>query len=97
MILIKYRDIKLLVNADSDMQLFIDNKDKIVALNEAMKAFTRDLLNQSTEDVNRIDKLKEELSEFVQMTDVIGFPFNMQDAELYALDKQIEYQVLEIV
>lgn len=95
-ILLKYKDIKLLVNEDVDIQHFIDNKELIVQLHDAMNQFTTNLLNQSDDDAKKIDELKQKLAEFVMHSDVIGFPFHMKDAELYALDNNIEYEILEI-
>ncbi|MBL8499570.1 MAG: hypothetical protein JNL77_03135 [Nitrosomonas sp.] len=96
MILIKYKDIKILVNADSDVAEFIKHKDKIVALNAATTEFAENLLKQTDNDVKRIACMKKELESFVLMSDAIGFPLNNKDAELYALDKHINYDVIEL-
>lgn len=90
--LIKYKDIKLLVNEEMNIQHFIDNKDAIIQLNELTNQFCSDLLNQTEKNVEEINKLKQELSDFVMHSDAIGY----QDAELYALNHNIEYNILEI-
>lgn len=94
--LIKYGDLKLLVDSDCDIQAFIDNKDKIIALNEAVNSFCADLMNQTKEDQMNIDRMKNNLSDFVQLSDVTGYPFDMRDAELYAINNGIDYDVIEI-
>ncbi|MBX3629293.1 MAG: hypothetical protein KF908_05140 [Nitrosomonas sp.] len=87
---------KLLIDNDCNVELFLKYKEQILLLNDEMIDFTKNLLNQTNEDIARIEKIKNQLSEFIQMTDVIGFPFNMKDAELYAIDHNIQYHVIEI-
>lgn len=96
MTLIKYKALKLLVNENSHSALFLDNIEKIEALDVLTKEFVSDLLNPSQLIMDEINRLKNQLASFINMSGVIGFPFDNHDAELYAYDRKINFDILEL-
>lgn len=95
-ILIKYKNMSVLVNDDFNIQEFSANADKIYRYFEKKSAFARNILSQNDKDINELDTLKAELWQFIVSSGAVGFPFDNKDAELYALNNDIEYQILEL-
>jgi len=96
MVLIKYKKMSVLVDQNADMNLFIQNLDKIQKLDALAKGFYKNLLTTSPEDLEKIEKMKSELKPVSDEMKIIGTPFDNHDAELYALDHGIEYGIFEL-
>lgn len=95
-VLLKYKNLSLLVDSEADVELFIKCKDQILKLNEAYVAFMRNIINMDKSDSKRIEDMRNDLKEFIIESGVIGAPFDIQNAELFALSNKIEYQTLEL-
>lgn len=99
-ILVKYKDLKLLIDKDCSETMLFDNLKKIYELFELEKAMLFDTpkigLSQFDVREEKRKALKAELEDFKRHSDAIGCPFDMRDAELYALDRKIRYEVLEL-
>lgn len=96
MILLKYKDIKLLVDDNMCADVFISNIPAIEEFNAAAMAYAESALHATAEDTARIKALKKVLANFIDQSKVIGFPFDLKDAELHAIDKGIKYTELVI-
>lgn len=96
MVLLKYKNIKILVSKDADLGVFTANAEKIVALDNAVKEFYKNLLMATDKDVKAIKEKQKELNCIKEKLSAIGVPFDNHDAELYAVNKGIEYDVLEL-
>lgn len=94
-VLIKYKNIRLLIN-ESASELFIKNIENIEKLQILVDAFYKNILNSSHDASVEIDLLKTQLSEFVEQSGVIGTPFDSRDAYLYALDRKLDFEILEL-
>lgn len=93
--LIKYKNLKMLVNELEDAQPLIARLPEIEALAEDVKGFYSNLLTASDSDVEALESKQKALIEKIGYQ-IIGVPFTNHDAELYALDKKLEYDILEI-
>jgi hypothetical protein len=96
MTLIKYKELKILVDENMQSDIFTTNVQHIYRLFEAQNKLMQNMLNASDKDIRHIKQLKSELNQFIQQSKVIGYPFDNHDAELYALDRKINYTILEI-
>jgi uncharacterized metal-binding protein len=94
-VLIKYKEIKMLVNEGLSMQPLIENLIQIEALNKKVIQFHANLLNATSEQGKVLQKEVTELTSKIGYK-IIGVPFTNHDAELYALDKKLDYAVLEL-
>lgn len=94
-VLIKYKNIKLLVSDDCDMQPMFDQLQSIEALAKKVSSFYVNLMNVTAEQSAALEKEKQQLASKIGYN-IIGVPFTNQDAELYALDKKLEYTELQI-
>lgn len=94
-VLIKYKKIKLLVNEGCDMQPLIEHIRSIESLAEKVNGFYMKLINATQEDATALEKEKQQLTSKIGYK-IIGVPFTNQDAELYALDKKLDYTELEL-
>lgn len=93
--LIKYNNLKLLVNELEDAQPLIARLPEVEALAVDVKEFYSNLLNVSESETKAIEDKRKLLIEKIGYQ-IIGVPFTNHDAELYALDKKLEYEILEI-
>ena len=94
--LIKFSDVKLLVDADISKELLIKNAKNICELNSLVNTLYRDALGADQFLLDEIKRKRNELDDFVVQSGVIGSPFDLHDAELYALDRNLEFEVLEL-
>lgn len=94
-VLIKYKNIKLLVNEGCDMQPLIEHIQSIESLAEKVSSFYVNLMNATTEQSSELEKEKQKLISLIGYN-IIGVPFTNQDAELYALDKKLKYTELQL-
>lgn len=85
----------MLVNELEDAQPLISRLPAIEALAEDVKEFYSNLLTGSDSDVEALESKQKALIEKIGYQ-IIGVPFTNHDAELYALDKKLEYDILEI-
>lgn len=93
--LIKYKDLKLLVNELDDAQPLISYLPEIEALASSVKAFYERLLDATDAEAQALETQKKALLDKIGYP-IIGVPFSNHDAELYALDKRLDYDVLEL-
>lgn len=95
-VLIKYKKIKLLVNEGLHMQPLIDHLSEIELLNNDVTDFYKNLLYATDESSAKTTKQQQALISRIGYK-IIGVPFSNDDAELYALDKKLDYQILELI
>jgi hypothetical protein len=96
MVLIKYKNMSVLVDESADIEPFIANIEAIYDLDVAVKAFYKNLLNAKGEDAIKIGQMRQKLNPLRDKMKIIGAPFDTHDAQLYAVDHNIEYSILEI-
>lgn len=94
-VLIKYKNIKLLINEGCDSRTLLNHLTEIEALNAQLTSFYANLMNATTENGKKIEAEKRSLISKIGYK-IIGVPFSNHDAELYALDKKLTYEVLEL-
>lgn len=93
--LVKYKNLKLLAHAGVDIQPLIQHLSEIEALALEVENFYINLMHSSRDDAYAIkDKAQALISKIGY--EIIGVPFTTHDAELYALDKKLDYDVLEL-
>lgn len=95
-VLLKDGAVKLLLRDSFDMSQYLQRRDEIAAFNTAMLDFYRNAMHATTEDVAHVKRMKQQLADFAVASGVIGSPFDTHDAELYALDRKLQYDVLEL-
>lgn len=96
MVLIKYKEMSILVDESASLELFTANIDAFYDLDIAVKELYKNLLNATKQDTDNIAIMRKNLKPFSDELKVIGTPFDNYDAELYALDRKIDYDVLEL-
>ncbi len=94
-VLVKYKKIKLLINDGLHMQPLIEHLTEIEQLNDAVNDFYKNLLTATSDQGAELETRKRELTSKIGYK-IIGVPFTGHDAELYALDKNISYDELEL-
>lgn len=94
-VLVKYKNIKLLVNEGCNMQLLLEQLQGIEALSGKVSGFYMDLMNATPEQSAAIEKEKQQLTSKIGYK-IIGVPFTNHDAELYALNEKLEYTELQL-
>lgn len=94
-VLIKYRDIKMLAGGDVDISAITANLKEINELNSCLKALRKGSLNASPDDVARYDDKRDAIIKKIGFA-IIGAPFTTDDAEIFARDRQIDYDEVEI-
>lgn len=95
MILIKHKTLKLLINAGCDKQRVIDQLGEIEALAQKVNSFYIKLMDVPQEAFDLLEKEKQRLISKIGYQP-IGVPFTNQDAELYALDRKLDYIELQL-
>lgn len=93
--LVKYKNIKLLVNEGLQMQPLIDHLIEIELLADKVSIFYKNVLTATKEQGAELEKEKQSLISSIGYK-IIGVPFTNQDAELYALDRKLNYEILEL-
>ncbi|MGR2849164.1 hypothetical protein [Vibrio vulnificus] len=94
-VLVKYKNIKLLINEGCSSQPLIDHLSEIDDLNDKVSHFYANLMNATTEDGKKIEAEKQSLMSKIGYN-IVGVPFSNQDAELFALDRKLTYEILEL-
>lgn len=94
-VLVKYQQLKILVEEDANIETLIENLQDLVALDEDVSLFYKNLLTARPEQIASLEKRQKALIKKIGGK-VIGKPFDNVDAELYALDKQLNYDVLQL-
>jgi hypothetical protein len=95
-VLVKYKKIMFLVDENLDKDLLVKSLSNIVELHELSCKVLQDTYNASDEDLRKIESQKQELKYFIDNSKVIGFPFDTEDAQLYAKNKALDYKTLEL-
>jgi hypothetical protein len=94
-VLIKYKNIKILVNDSCDMQPIMDHLERIDALNKKVSGFYMNLMNANQDLSSSIEYDRQQIISKIGYN-IIGVPFTNHDAELYAIDKKLEYTELHL-
>lgn len=94
-VLVKHKNIKLLVNESCDMQPLLEQLQSIEALSEKVNSFYINLINATQEKSTALEKEKQQITSKIGYN-IIGVPFTNHDAELYALDKKLDYTELNL-
>lgn len=96
--LIKYKDVKLLITkTEGDASLLTSNIEAIEELDKRVKAFYLSQMSPDADsEVRAIEAEREKLSHVRDELGLIGVPFDNHDAELYALDRRLDYEILEL-
>lgn len=94
-VLIKYKNMKLLVHEGVDIQPLIQHLSDIEALALDVESFYLNLLSATKDDGAALTERARKLTSKIGYK-IIGVPFTSHDAELYALDKKLDYEVLEL-
>lgn len=94
-VLIKHKNLKLLVNEGLPIQPLVENLAEIEQLAKEVSEFYKNLLNATDSEAK---ELQSRVNSLISKIDykVIGVPFTNQDAELYALNKQLQFDELEL-
>lgn len=77
------------------MQPLLDNLVEIEMLAEKVNAFYKNLMSATKEDSTALEKQKRALVSKIGYN-IIGVPFTNQDAQMYALDKKLDFEELEL-
>jgi len=94
-VLIKHKNLKLLINQGLHMQPLIDNLLELENLADRVTKLYKNVLNATDKEINNLEKQKEALTSKIGYK-IIGVPFSSHDAELYALNNKLEYTELEL-
>lgn len=94
-VLIKFKNLKLLVHEGIQIDSLISELKEIELLTEKVNNFYANLITATKEQGAALDKERQALTSKIGYK-IIGVPFTNQDAELYALDKKLDYEVLEL-
>ena len=94
-VLIRYKKIKLLINEKESIQPLIENLSDIEQLNKDVNGFYEKLFRLTGEQGSELELKKQNLISKIGY-EIIGVPFTNQDAELYALDRGLNYTELEL-
>lgn len=95
-VLVKYKNIKLLINEGLHVQPLIENLSEIELMAEKVVVFYKNMLNATKEDGKKLDQEKAALMSKIGYK-IIGVPFTNHDAELYAIDKKLDYESLVLI
>lgn len=96
-ILLKYKDISILISETVSLELFIENRKEIENLNSKVRHFHKNIVSMGEKENQEIEHLRVKLKDISEEFEIIGSPFDNHDAELYALNNRIEYEILELV
>ena len=92
LIILHESKIKLLVNSNYNFFEFKQIVNDIIKLNKLKNNILRCALDDNDyELLNNYERLKNKLGGFILDSDVVGWPFDNHDAELFALDRKLEY------
>lgn len=94
-VLIKYKKLNLLINEGLNSKPLIEHLEEIELLNKEVICFYKNMLNADDESSKKITKKQQTLISKIGYK-IIGVPFTNHDAELYAIDKELDYQILEL-
>lgn len=93
-ILVRYKNITLLVERGADCNLLLNHFSEIELLTEKVSNFYANLLTTSKKESDEIQSIRSNLLSKIGYR-IIGVPFSNHDAELYALDKNLDHVILE--
>lgn len=94
-VLIKYKKIKLLINEGCSSEHLLVHLTEIESLEKKVSHFYANLLTVNKDEAEAIEAEKQRLISKIGYN-IVGVPFTNQDAELYALDKKLDYTVLQL-
>ena len=93
--LIKHNDLKLLINEGCDIAPLLQHLEEIISLNSEYKSFYQNILNAQASEGKALEEKARNLVSKIGYK-IIGTPFSMHDALLYALDKKLAFDELEL-
>lgn len=94
-VLIKYKNIKLLINEGVQIQPLLSHLSEIENLASRVNEFHKNILTAKKNDGALLEKEAAALISKIGYK-IIGTPLSNHDAELYALNKKLEYSELEL-
>lgn len=94
-VLVKYKKLKLLINEGLPMQPLIDHLQDVVELKDRQQDFYANLVGGTEDDCAAFERSRSDLVRKIGYI-IVGTPFDDRDAELYALDKGLDYSILEL-
>lgn len=94
-VLIKYKNVKILVSEGVPMQPLLDHLSDIESLQDAVEELYKDMLNVTQQEIAKLETMRTDLTSKIGYK-IIGHPFTNQEAELYAYDKQLDFETIEL-
>ena len=94
-VLIKYKHIKLLINEGLEMQPLINHLSEIEALEKKVSVFYKNVMTAKKGEGESLQKEADAIISKIGYR-ITGVPFTLHEAELYALDKKLDYEILEL-
>ncbi len=88
-VLVKYKQLKILIDETADIEPLIANIDEISSLNDDVISMYKNLLSTPPEQAEQLQKRVDLFKPLVDQLGIVGVPFQNKDAELYAADKKI--------
>lgn len=94
-VLIKYKEMRLLINEGLDIAPLLANLHELETLNCKVIDFYKDMLTSTKEEGAALECQRTSLASKIGYK-IIGVPFTNHDAELYALDRKLDYTVFDL-
>lgn len=94
--LVRHKNIKLLISDECSREILLEHLPEIEALAEKVSHFYTNLMHATQDDAASIEAEKKLLLSKIGFN-IIGLPFSNHDAELYALDKKLNYKILQLI
>jgi hypothetical protein len=94
-VLVKYKGMNLLIHGELQMQPLIDHLADIEVLEGKVTDFYKNIMDKSSGAAAELADEQRALISKIGYK-IIGVPFTNHDAELYALNKKIDYDILEL-
>ncbi len=94
-VLVKYKDIKLLINEGCSAEALIKHIAEIEELSKRLENFYLNVFNANADEVPAIEYERRQLISKIGYK-ITGEPFTNEDAELYALNEKLDYTELHL-
>lgn len=94
--LLKHKNMKLLISDECSREILLTYLPEIEALAKKVSHFYANLMHATNDDAASIEAEKKLLLSKIGYN-IIGLPFSNHDAELYALDKKLNYKILQLI
>ncbi|MPX91415.1 hypothetical protein [Salinivibrio sp. VYel1] len=93
--LLTHNELNLLFDAGADSGVVIAHIEEIQTLADEMNAFYENLLTASNEQATELEAKRQGLLKKIGFN-IIGVPFTNHDAELYAVDRGLHVERLDL-